>query len=122
VRAALGQPLEISPAGALAAASRVSWALTPLPGTAVWSPLGVGRAGALTAEDVDALLARPFHGAAGRIRELCFHPALDVPGRRAEHDLIASGAIDEILARQRLRRSSFRAGGPSDRAGRLRIE
>jgi hypothetical protein len=72
---------------------------------AVWSPLGVGMAGRLTLQAVDALLSRPFAGAAGRVRELCFHPDLDVPGRRAEHDLLASGAIDALLERRGLRRA-----------------
>jgi hypothetical protein len=102
VRSALGQPLALSSAGALSAASRLSWALAPLPEVAVLSPLGVGLAGALTIDAVDALLCRPFAPAARRARELCFHPALDAPGRRAEHELLAEGAIGDLLRRRGL--------------------
>jgi hypothetical protein len=102
VRVALGQPIGLSRAGALAVASRVSWALCPLPEADVWSPLGVGFAGALTIEAAGALLDRPFRAARRRVRELCVHPALDEPGRRAEHDLLASGAIERLLVRRGL--------------------
>jgi chitin disaccharide deacetylase len=103
VRCALGQPLSASRAGLLAAASRLAWSLSPLPGRVVLSPLGVGLAGALTREAAGTLLEQPFAAAERRVRELCFHPALDAPGRRAEHEMLASGVIAQLLASRALR-------------------
>jgi hypothetical protein len=100
VRAALGQRIEASRAGALALASRVSWTLSPLPGFTVLSPLGVGQAGALTLGAVDSLLARPFFNTPRVVRELCVHPGLDDPGRRAEYDLLASGELERLVERR----------------------
>lgn len=97
VRSALGQPLDLSAAGALGVASRLSCAISPPRARLVLSPLGVGLAGALTIEHVERLLARPFAAAPGLVRELCVHPALDDPGRRAEHTIVASGQLDRLL-------------------------
>jgi hypothetical protein len=106
VRAALGQPIGLSPAGALAAASRFVWALSPIPDVVVLSPLGVGLARGLTVDAAGVLLARPFAADERRMRELCVHPGLDEPGGRAEYDLLASGAIDGLLERRALRRAT----------------
>ena len=103
VRCALGQSVEASAAGALAASARVSWALSPLPGVTVLSPLGTGLAGQLTLEVTDTLLSRPFTAGARRVRELCYHPELDETGRRAEYELLASGAVERLLERRGLR-------------------
>lgn len=105
VRCALGQPLDLSAAGALSLVSRASWITSPLRGSFVLSPLGVGLAGGLSIERIERLLARPFAAAPGRAREICVHPALDVAGRRAEHEMLASGQLDRLLERMGLDRS-----------------
>lgn len=97
VRSALGQPLDMSLAGTLAMASRLSWTLFPQPNFTVLSPLGVGQAGALTPRVVQALLARPFRAAPNIVRELCVHPGIDDAGRNAEYNLVASGELDRIV-------------------------
>jgi predicted glycoside hydrolase/deacetylase ChbG (UPF0249 family) len=103
VRAALGQRVEPSRAGALAAASRAAWALAPIPGAVVLSPIGLGLSGSPTVAAVEALLARPFAGGPGVVREIYVHPSRDEPGRRAEHALVASGEIARIAERRGLR-------------------
>jgi predicted glycoside hydrolase/deacetylase ChbG (UPF0249 family) len=108
VRIALGQPIDWTQAGLLAASSRACWALTPAPDLAIMSPLGVGRAGSLTLDGIGRLLDRPFSARALRTqqpiaRELCVHPAIDVSGRREEHAWLASGALASLLARRSIR-------------------
>lgn len=90
IRVALGQPVELSAQGMVAACSRAVWAVSPIEGVAVLSPLGVGHAGSITRARMDALLARPFEDAPGRLREICFHPSFDTAAGRAEHALLAS--------------------------------
>lgn len=99
VRVALGQRIDVSRAGALAFASRLSWAHMPMSDCTVSSPLGVGHAGALTSNVVDSLLARPFVESPHVVRELCVHPALDDPGRRAEYDFIHSRELEVVMKR-----------------------
>jgi hypothetical protein len=103
VRAALGTWIDLSRAGALAAASRASWAIAPLQGTIVLSPVSLGLSGSPSAAAVDALLARPFAEAPGRVREIYVHPSFAEPGRRAEHDLVAAGEIARLAAARGLR-------------------
>lgn len=103
VRVALGQRFERSNAGALAAASRLAWAVAPIAGVLVQSPISLGLSGSPTEAAVEALLARPFAEAEGVVREIYVHPSLDTPGRRAERDLVASGAIARLCARRGLR-------------------
>lgn len=90
IRVALGQPVDASAQGMVAACSRAVWAASPIEGVAVLSPLGVGHAGSITRARLDALLARPFEEGPGRLRELCFHPSFDTAAGRAEHALLAS--------------------------------
>lgn len=104
VRVALGQPVDLSQAGALALASRLSWAHAPMPNSIVSSPLGVGVAGRLTSNLVDTLLARPFADASHVVRELCVHPAFDDVGRRAEYDMLHADHLDVVIARHGLKR------------------
>jgi predicted glycoside hydrolase/deacetylase ChbG (UPF0249 family) len=107
VRAALGQRLRASRAGALAAASRACWRMRRLAHATVLSPFGVGDAGALTAASIERLLDAPLSRAPSLHREICMHPADDVPGRRAERDLLASGAVDAMLAKRGMRRAAL---------------
>ncbi|MFO0551404.1 MAG: ChbG/HpnK family deacetylase [Polyangiaceae bacterium] len=96
VRIALGQPVDASLQGALAACSRVDWTLQSGPWR-VMSPLGVGRAGSIDERSLGALLDRPFLLGVHRLRELCVHPDLGQADRRREHDLLASGAFVRVL-------------------------
>lgn len=105
LRAALGQRVRPSRAGALAIASRACWRMRRVAGSTVLSPLGVGRAGALDAAAIERLLDAPFAPAPEVHREICMHPADDAPGRRAERDLLLAGAVDAILAKRRMRRA-----------------
>jgi chitin disaccharide deacetylase len=95
VRVALHQRVDASLQGGLSAASRISWARAPLPRRVVMSPLGVGRAGALTIGGIEALLKRPFAPPPGgnALRELCVHPH---PGERA---MLGSAELQVLLAR-----------------------
>lgn len=93
IRAALGQSVGFSAQGALALATRASWPLAPLAEFVVLSPLGVGKAGQLSAIEVQSLLARPFAYNSHVVRELCVHPATDELGRRAEYELVRSGRL-----------------------------
>ncbi len=99
LRSALGQPFELSLAGALAMASRLSWSMFPQRDFTVLSPLGVGHAGMMTPSLAHSLLARPFHEMPNVVRELCVHPGLDDVGRCAEYNLIASGELETIVRR-----------------------
>lgn len=97
VRAALGQPVGLSKSGALAMASRLSFRLFPLEQVQILSPLGVGLAGALSPRAAEMLLGRPFSALPRVVPEICIHPALDGSGRRAEHEMVASGALSRIV-------------------------
>jgi hypothetical protein len=99
IRTAIGQPIDLSTAGLLAASSRLSWLLAPLEGMTALSPLGVGRAGTFGLEAIERSLSRPFGGATAT-RELCMHPSFDDEGRRAEYELIASGRLGELFAQR----------------------
>lgn len=98
VRIALGQRVDLTPDGLLAAASRASWAVArPAPSLAVMSPIGVRRAGALTVAAIERLLARPFEARPGRNLELCVHPP------EATEGLLTSAALRDLFARRGVR-------------------
>jgi predicted glycoside hydrolase/deacetylase ChbG (UPF0249 family) len=116
VRCARTGPLAWSRQGALHLAARMSWRGWPLPGTRVLDGVGVDFAGHAD----EAAVARMLGELAQRrvpadvLHELILHPGLGVPADAAhrrwgycwrdEYALLASGALDELLARRGVRR------------------